>query len=267
MLRQDSHGCILPEQPDNSRLAHGANDQRSDSFVRRLQLDAKFEQGLDQCGIHWFSFLGVTFRHANTRAPEPSSLCSVPDVPDLDRILAAANPVRLSIIERLVAFGPHTQRQLTTALPQASGSIKYHLRILENAGYIDTLPDGKFAIHRSGVTTETDPGGRSDEGELEAAQAALERLVVQRRLDRVQVWMKEKDHAPADWGSQQVSSDFILRLTPDELRQLGEAVDAAIAPFQEITAARAAGSGELDGVRAVFAMVMAFPLGVADDGS
>lgn len=190
-------------------------------------------------------------------------------VPDLDRILAAANPVRLNIIERLLAFGPHTQRQLTTALPQASGSIKYHLRILEDAGYIDTMPDGRFAIRDQPVSTHAEDDATRDEdrAELQAAQSALERLVVQRRLDRVQVWMKEKDNAPSRWASEQVSSDFILRLTPEELSDLGEAIDAAIAPFQKLTAQRAAADCDGQDARAVFAAVMAFPLGVADDGS
>ncbi|WP_327354749.1 ArsR/SmtB family transcription factor [Streptomyces sp. NBC_01304] len=54
---------------------------------------------------------------------------------------ALAHPLRLRILRHLGKTGPATSTTLATALGENTGTLSYHLRMLERAGLIEDIPE------------------------------------------------------------------------------------------------------------------------------
>ncbi len=169
-----------------------------------------------------------------------------------------AHPARLRLYEVLVAGGPATAAQLAKHVPGAPGSLSYHLRQLAAHGFIEEAPDlckdGRERWWRAipgGVRWS--PEDFADSPGAQEVAASAQRVLVGRHIERLQEWLAE---GPQRWGptwaSAAQSTDSVLRLTPKELRELGEELDAVIARW----AKRPKSSGH----EQVFLFLHAFPI-------
>ena len=106
----------------------------------------------------------------------------VNDQPALDHAFGAlANPVRRGIVERLAA-GPATVGEATGDLGVSKPAISRHLRILEDAGLIDRVVDGR--THRLALADSS----------LDGVVAWLTRheALWQRKFDVVEQYLEER---------------------------------------------------------------------------
>jgi DNA-binding transcriptional ArsR family regulator len=104
---------------------------------------------------------------------------------ELDRAFAAcAHPIRRGIIERLAAR-EMTVGEATSDFPVSKPAISRHLRVLEEAGAIVRVVDGR--THRLRVS----------DGALEDAHAWMsdQRALWQRKLDVVEDYLAEQRRA------------------------------------------------------------------------
>jgi ArsR family transcriptional regulator, arsenate/arsenite/antimonite-responsive transcriptional repressor len=89
--------------------------------------------------------------------PVLQPFCCAPDVEPLDPQAAAdlagcfkalADPTRVAIVSRLAAAGEVCVCDLTSAFELSQPTISHHLRVLRDAGLVDSTPRGTWAYYR-----------------------------------------------------------------------------------------------------------------------
>lgn len=147
-----------------------------------------------------------------------------------DQLRALAHPRRMQIVDLLMADGPLTASQCAAELGDSAASCSYHLRQLARFGFVEEAEGG----HGRNRPWRWIPiGNRIDAGSTPAEQAAAEALSAvldTRNLDRIRRYHERRLTDP--WRDSASSSDWAVRITEDELVELGSAITAIIAPLQ-----------------------------------
>jgi DNA-binding transcriptional ArsR family regulator len=150
---------------------------------------------------------------------------------------ALAHPLRIRILDELSAYGPLTATGLAARLNESSGVMSYHLRQLEKHELVREVTERGTARER---WWERRPGGIETPDARVFAPGSAERLATQlitnekvrARQQNFNEYLFEGETAfEPEWLEAAASHTMNLRLTPDELRELVTAVDAAIHPF------------------------------------
>ena len=92
----------------------------------------------------------------------------------IDRLKAAAEPTRWRLLA-LLNQGELTVSELTQILHQSQPRVSRHLRLLDDAGLLDRLPEGSWVFYR------ISPGGKKLVGDLLAMVPAEDKLLAQDR--------------------------------------------------------------------------------------
>jgi DNA-binding transcriptional ArsR family regulator len=185
----------------------------------------------------------------------------------LAKVAALANPVRRRIIDLLSLDGPATVGALASATGERVGSISHHLKMLARAGLVAEAPE--CARDRRESWWKAVPGGLSwsivdfeDEPSGEVVAGAAEHAQLRVCADRVQVWLSERPAYGRDWQQAAYSSTGWLRLTPAQLRELGNAMTKTVCEFAERVAAADSAETAADAggdPRSVFLFTYAIP--------
>lgn len=187
-------------------------------------------------------------------------------VTDAKALRAIAHPLRVRLYEILTAEGPATVSRLADELGAMVGTLSYHLRQLEAHGYIEEAPELARdrrerwwraipgGIRWSEVALGDTPGGR------EAADAAR-RVLLSRQIERLRRWNEHAGAWSEAWRDAAVGTDMLLTLTPAELRQFGEEIDAVVHRWVERSRRHQPKRGvrSRKGRRQVFFFAHAFP--------
>ena len=109
----------------------------------------------------------------------------------------------------------------------------YHLRTLARHGLVEAVESADrrqrpWRATITGFTLEPDADPATASGRGTAAVMAAS-LALQQRLLRD--YLSHRDTVPAAWREVDLASNYTLRITPDELRVLGEQLDALIRPL------------------------------------
>jgi DNA-binding transcriptional ArsR family regulator len=144
---------------------------------------------------------------------------------DATLLRGLAHPLRVRILGLLREDGPATATTLADRLGQSTGATSYHLRILANYGFVVDDPERNVgrerwwkAAHRS---------TRLESPELPPAEAeGYLRAVAAQYADRVDRFLDEMASLPRQWLDPFTISDWRLRLTLEEARELNEAIFA-----------------------------------------
>jgi DNA-binding transcriptional ArsR family regulator len=162
-----------------------------------------------------------------SRAPVTPSV--VRTNPDPRHIRALAHPLRLQILDLLGEHGQLTATQVSDLVGESPANCAFHLRTLAHYGYIEEAGGGKG---RERPWKEVnghqfhDPVGADEEtvSAIRAARAARE----VREQARRDAWAAREPTAPLAWRKAAFEARFDTWLTPSELRQVSEVVEAAI---------------------------------------
>jgi DNA-binding transcriptional ArsR family regulator len=145
------------------------------------------------------------------------------DLIDARRLRGIAHPLRLRILWALRERGPSTATKLAELLSQSSGATSYHLRQLAAYGFVVEVPgegterERWWRAAKRGSTFDLPP---SDDLEGRVLGEEYLRTVAGMYAERMQRAIGEIATAPPDWVDAGTLSDIMLRLTPDEARQL-----------------------------------------------
>lgn len=156
-----------------------------------------------------------------------------PLLTDPEVLDALAHPVRLDLLSYLMSEGPASASTCARAVGDTPSNCSYHLRTLARHGLVESVAssDRRQRPWRATITgfvldEEADPGTRAGRG---AAAVMAASLALQQRLARD--YLSHRDEAPAPWRDADLASSYTLRVTPDELKALGEQLDALIRPL------------------------------------
>jgi DNA-binding transcriptional ArsR family regulator len=154
---------------------------------------------------------------------------------DTEALSAVANPVRARILDVLQVDGPATASALAERTGQAVGSISHHLKVLATAKLIEEAPelarDRRERWWRLAVTAHrwSREEFADDVAAVTAARAA-ESLQLRRQFDRARQHLDRTDDDP--WVSASYATSAWLRLTPEEMRQVGDELVEVLARWR-----------------------------------
>jgi len=154
-------------------------------------------------------------------------------------LTALAHPVRLALLNHLMTFGPRTASQCAEVADASPSNCSYHLRHLARFGMVEPVAaeDGRERPWRAtatGFRFRRPEGGALEPAERAAARAAEEALAATRIDENARLayaFLDRIDRLTPEWREVVGFSNYALRMSPDELRRLGEQLDALIRPF------------------------------------
>lgn len=174
---------------------------------------------------------------------------------------ALAHPVRIQLLGLLRREGPLTASAAGRRLGESSGSASYHLRQLARFGLVEEAPGGRGRERPWRATSLfTSWPNVAGTPELAEASAMLERVILERHVERLEWWLDRRRQESPEWQDAAAFGDSLLYLTVDELAALRDALAGLVDPYLERLE-----QPELrpSGARPVTFLQVAFP----DDGS
>lgn len=151
-------------------------------------------------------------------------------IDDVRALAALANPDRARIMDVLAANGPETTTGLANAAELATGSVSHHLKVLVTAGLVERAPRCA-ADRRQRRWRLVTRGARWSRGDFrgrpaaEAAAAAADGALLRREYERARDFLES---AGEPWDDSAVGVHTWMRLTPEELVELGREVQEVL---------------------------------------
>jgi DNA-binding transcriptional ArsR family regulator len=165
-------------------------------------------------------FASVASSHG--AAPAPSRPAGARARPTSLRALA--HPLRTRLLGLLRLDGPSTASRLGARVGESSGVTSYHLRQLEQYGFVAELPDKGTRRERwwqaQHQLTSWEPDELVDQPGGREANAAMQRLQVEAMGRELRAWLTAEQ--PREWAAVAGMSDYVLHLTPAQTRQVLE---------------------------------------------
>jgi DNA-binding transcriptional ArsR family regulator len=149
---------------------------------------------------------------------------------------ALAHPLRLALLDHLLAFGPRTASECAPHVGASASNCSWHLRHLARFGLVERAGSGDGRERPwQAVATGLDFAGPEATPGVRAATETLEALALDEDVRLTRAYLNRQDEAGPDWRQAAIANLYELRLTADELGELGRALDAAIRPFIGLT--------------------------------
>lgn len=160
-------------------------------------------------------------------------------VTDPRALRALAHPLRLALLDHLMSFGPRTASECADIVGSTASNCSYHLRALAKFGLVERV-EADNGRERPWRTTATGLSfGRADDPGFRIGADTAERFLADHQVDeeaaRTHRSIAQRDELPEEWRSASILSGYALRLSPGELRELGEKLDALIRPYISLT--------------------------------
>ena len=166
-----------------------------------------------------------------------------PVLTDPEVLEAFAHPVRLDVLQYLMSDGSATARPARERSVTRPPTAVITCGRWPGPGWwsLGSPPDARERPWQATITgfeiePDADPGTPAGRG---AAAVRAASLALDQR--RVRDYLTHRDRTTAAWRRADIYSTYTLRVTPDELRALGQKLDALIRPL--IAAPRAADDG------------------------
>ncbi|HEY8281786.1 MAG TPA: helix-turn-helix domain-containing protein [Leifsonia sp.] len=160
-------------------------------------------------------------------------------VTDPRALRALAHPLRLALLDHLMSFGPRTASECAAVVGSTASNSSYHRRAHARYGLVEPADavDGRERPWRSTATGLQ--FGRTDDPAVALGTDTAERFLADKQIDDQALlehrMLAQRDELPEPWRSASMLNGYALRLTPDELRALGERLDALIRPYIGLT--------------------------------
>ncbi|MYT70511.1 MULTISPECIES: helix-turn-helix domain-containing protein [unclassified Streptomyces] len=161
-------------------------------------------------------------------------------IADLATLKAFGHPLRMRLYGALKLRGTATASQLADDLDDdtAVSLVSYHLRKLAEHGLIEEAERaGGDARERwwqaAQESLRIDSKDFRDTPEGAAAHTALSRVMYDHRRDAYLRFLEQRAGWSPEWQDAHDSSDFMARLTPDELKALTAELHAVVARYEK----------------------------------
>ncbi len=184
-------------------------------------------------------------------------------ITDIQVMKAMSHPVRMSLIEALMLYGPQTATEVGEKIGETATTCSFHLRQLAKYGFIEETPGGKGRSRPwrlANVSVSVDFDELSPGAALQATQLML--MARSRSLGRLDTWRQAQHSFSREWRSAATESQYVLFVTAGELKEVTQAVHEILYKYQSrLTDASERPEGSLP----VEALFYAFP--VAEEGN
>jgi DNA-binding transcriptional ArsR family regulator len=153
---------------------------------------------------------------------------------DARTMRALAHPLRIALVETLTVEGPLTATEAAEKLGESPANCSFHLRQLAKYGFVEEAGGGRgrqrpWRLTRIGMRFSD----VSDSPETEVAAVLLHQVLVDRYLARYQAARRVRHALPLEWRHVTGDSEFLLYVTPEELRAVDEEVGAVLLRYTD----------------------------------
>src|SRR5579862_727973 len=147
---------------------------------------------------------------------------------------AVAHPIRIALLEVLGTEGPLTATQAGEHIGESPTTCSFHLRQLAKYGFIEEVAGvaGRKRPWRL-VHTGMSYSDVSDDTETRLAANALSRVLHDFYLERLKEGLELRRDISAEWQKTTGASEFLLYITPEELREIDETLTALARRYVE----------------------------------
>lgn len=147
-------------------------------------------------------------------------------------IRALAHPLRLDLLSLVGRRGPTTSADAARELGIGQALASHHLRQLAKYGFIEPAAQRNGRDRPWQVTAAaTSWRGAGKDPESAAAADVLEQLIAERAVARLLDWQQRRDLEDPQWRDATGVSTHLMYLTPVELSELNDAIEALLAPL------------------------------------
>jgi DNA-binding transcriptional ArsR family regulator len=147
---------------------------------------------------------------------------------------AITHPVRLALLEALGLESSLTATRASELIGEPPNTCSFHLRQLAKYGFVEEAESGpgrnrpwrltNFGLHFTDV--HEDPDTR-------LAARSLDRMLRERYFSRLQAFYDARSDYPPEWQAVTGGSQFVLHVSPDELRAVDEQVTAIFDRYRD----------------------------------
>lgn len=157
-----------------------------------------------------------------------------PVLTDPETLAALTHPVRLDVLNYLMADGPATASTCARAVGDNPSNCSYHLRTLAKHGLVEPVEsaDGRERPWRATITGFSTG---DDDGQVGRGGTAVLATSLQLDQRRVRDYLARRENEPRSWRTADAFSVYRLRLTAAELAELGQRLDDLIRPYLAAT--------------------------------
>ena len=149
-----------------------------------------------------------------------------------EALAALAVPVRLALLNHLLAAGPQTASQCAPVVGETASNCSWHLRALAKVGLVEPAPqpdgDGRARPWQAAAVGFEFAGAGPA---ADIARSALAGISAQHADDQYQRYLARRELLPEEWTRVSGSSGYALDLTPAELDALIDRVEALVRPY------------------------------------
>jgi DNA-binding transcriptional ArsR family regulator len=160
--------------------------------------------------------------------PEPMTVRQL----DGRSLQALAHPLRVRILGSLRREGPATATILGQRLGESSGATSYHLRVLEAHGFVADEPGRGTQRERWWRAAQDATSWRAtdflDDPDELAAEQWLSGFAARTAMALIDSWQARRAEAPPVWRDAAEQSDYLMRVTPEQLRELFAEIHALV---------------------------------------
>ena len=161
------------------------------------------------------------------------------EIRDVRALAALAHPVRSALLSHLMAVGPRTASECAPAVGASASNCSWHLRHLARFGLVERDEGGGDGRERPwrAAATGFHFGGEAavDDPAAQAAQQALLSVQLDEEARLARAHLRGLDELPRAWQDTSAFNRYGLLLTPAELGQLVDRLDALIRPYIRMT--------------------------------
>jgi DNA-binding transcriptional ArsR family regulator len=167
--------------------------------------------------------------------PAPRIASSEPrKLTDPRAMRAVAHPIRIALLEVLGTEGPLTATEAGELIGESPTTCSFHLRQLAKYGFIEEVAGvaGRKRPWRL-VHTGMSYSDVSDDAETRLAANALSRVLHDFYLERLKEGLELRREVSTEWQKTTGASEFLLYVTPEELREIDESMTALTRQYTE----------------------------------
>jgi len=159
-------------------------------------------------------------------------------ITDVKALKVFTHPLRIKLYRALHTARKATASQLAEQVDEAVSLVSYHLRKLAEHGFIVEAPgessDGRERwwqpSSERGVSVRSSDFAGQPEGA--AVMSEMNRQVLATRYERYSRYLDQHGAWPQAWEDVAFSSEYLVRLTSEEMRQLAEEMEAFVLRWQ-----------------------------------
>lgn len=142
---------------------------------------------------------------------------------------ALTHPVRIALIEALLAGGTLTATEAGEQIGEPTVTCSFHLRQLAKYGFVEEAGGGRGRARPWRMTSSgVELAGSYEDPRSQLAARALLSMIRDRQLSRYRSWLETRASYPEDWQSAAGDLAYLSYLTSGELSQVKEDLQALI---------------------------------------